>query len=89
MAIDGCQNPRNLNQANASIHEVFFAVGEIGPASKAKDAIPIGPDTDTADADGWIRYPNGQAHALMADGSTRIFQKGSIEKGHIWRNIRR
>lgn len=87
-AIDGCQNPRNLNQANASIYAVGRQVGESGPLSRAAEPIPVGPDSDTPDADGWIRYPGDQAHALMADGSTRIFKKGEIQNRHIWRAVR-
>lgn len=87
LAIDGCQNPRNLNQANASTYAVHHMVGEQGPLARAAEPIPVGPDTDTPDADGWIRYPNGEAHALMADGSTRTFKKGSIRNGNLWRSV--
>jgi hypothetical protein len=84
LAIDGCQNPYNFNQANASTAEVHQAIGAHGPASAAHDPIPIGPNRDEASSDGWIRYADGRAHALMCDGSTRRFPMGTITKANIW-----
>lgn len=79
---DGCQNPGNLNQANATFYQI--QVGKTGDFSKMKDPIPEGPDVDEASGDGWIRYPDGVAHALMCDGSARVFKKGAIQNRHIW-----
>lgn len=84
LAIDGCQNPSNFNQSNASTYELFFAIGDSGPRAAANDPIPVGPDTDTAEGDGWIRYVGGSANALMCDGSVRIFPRGTIRCGNIW-----
>lgn len=81
---DGCQNPRNLNQANASAYRIYGATGEIGPISQFKEAIPVGPDKDIPGGDGWFRYPGGKCHAAMCDGSARAFTKGTITKGNLW-----
>lgn len=81
---DGCQNPSNLNQANASAYRIFSAVGETGPRGSFGDPIPVGPDDDTGGADGWFRYPAGKCNALMCDGSVRQFAKGTIQNRHVW-----
>lgn len=81
---DGCQNPSNLNQANASAHQVFAQTGESGPRSSFRQPIPVGPDSDTPAGDGWFRYPGGKCSALMCDGSARSFAKGTITKGNLW-----
>lgn len=81
---DGCQNSSNMNQANASAHRVFAAVGQIGNRSRFEEAIPVGPDEDTPAGDGWFRYHGGKCNALMCDGSARQFSKGTILKRHIW-----
>lgn len=79
---DGCQNPGNMNQANATFYQI--QVGKTGSPAEWNDKIPVGPDEDTNAGDGWIRYPGGKAHALMCDGSARVFTKGSVTKGNIW-----
>jgi hypothetical protein len=84
---DGCQNPSNLNQANASAYRVFAQTGESGPRSRFSEPIPVGPDTDTQDGDGWFRYPDGKCHALMCDGSARAFKKGTIKNRNLWIDI--
>ena len=81
---DGCQNPANLGQTNASAYRLFSYTRQTGPQSKANKAIPVGPDTDTQSGDGWFRYPWGKCHALMCDGSARIFAKGTILYKNIW-----
>lgn len=81
---DGCQNPSNMNQANASAHRVYAAVGQIGSRSRFEEAIPKGKDEDTSAGDGWFRYYGGKCNALMCDGSARQFSKGSILNRHIW-----
>ena len=81
---DGCQNPSNLGQSNASAYKVFAATGATGPRSEYKEPIQVGPDEDTSDGDGWFRYPGGKCHALMCDGSARAFSKGSITNRNIW-----
>ncbi|MGB6222819.1 type II secretion system protein [Haloferula sp.] len=81
---DGCQNPSNLGQANASAHQVWAATGESGPRSEFKNPIPVGPDEDTPDGDGWFRYYGGKCNALMCDGSARSFSKGSITNRNVW-----
>ena len=81
---DGCQNPNNLGQANASAFRVKNAVGPSGPDGRRDEAIPVGPDVDEASAAGWFRYPYGKCHALMCDGSARAFPKGSIRNGNVW-----
>lgn len=79
---DGCQNPNNLNQANATFYQI--QVGKTGSPAEWAEEIPVGPDVDEGKGDGWIRYPGGKAHALMCDGSARVFTKGSITKANIW-----
>ncbi|NNC89945.1 MAG: type II secretion system protein [Akkermansiaceae bacterium] len=81
---DGCQNPGNLNQANASAYRVYSAVGDTGPIGQFDQKIPVGPDEDSSRGDGWFRYPGGKCHALMCDGSSRAFPKGTITKGNLW-----
>ena len=81
---DGCQNPSNLNQSNASAYRVYSAVGESGPRSQFGKKIPIGPDTDTSGSDGWFRYPGGKCHVVMCDGSARAFRKGEIANRNVW-----
>ena len=81
---DGCQNPKNLGQANASAFRVKSAIGPTGPDSQRKDPIPVGPNVDEASAAGWFRYSYGKCHTLMCDGSARTFTKGSIRKGNMW-----
>lgn len=81
---DGCQNPKNLGQANASAFRVKGAAGASGPNSQRGGLIPVGPDADEPSAGGWFRYPYGKCHALMCDGSARTFPKGSIKKGNVW-----
>lgn len=79
---DGCQNPGNLGQANATFYRIN--VGKTGPFSKFKEPIPVGPNVDESSADGWIRYVDGSTHALMCDGSARTFKEGEIQNRHIW-----
>ena len=81
---DGCQNPRNLNQANASAYRLFFAIGETGSRSDFDEPVPVGPDRDTRAGDGWVRYADGKCHALMVDGSARTFNKGSMTRRNLW-----
>lgn len=81
---DGCQNPSNLNQANASAYSVFGAVGATGPIRSYTRPIPIGPDVDEASGDGWFRYPDDRCHALMCSGGVRVFKKGEIKTGNVW-----
>jgi hypothetical protein len=82
MFADGCQNPSNLGQSNATFYRI--QVGKTGDFGESKRPIPVGPDVDAAEGDGWIRYPDGVAHALMCDGSARMFKKGEIQNRHIW-----
>ena len=84
---DGCQNPRNLNQANATAYRIFSQVGESGPLGEYDDPIPVGPDVDTPNGDGWFRYPDGTCHAVFCDGSARAFRKGTILKRNIWIDV--
>jgi len=81
---DGCQNPSNLNQANASAYRVHAETGDTGPRGGYDDPIPVGPDEDTPAGDGWFRYPGGKCNALMCDGSARSFKKGEITNGNLW-----
>lgn len=81
---DGCQNPGNLGQANATAARLHSQTGQTGPAAKAKEPVPLGPDEDTSAGDGWFRYPSGKCHALFCDGSVRAFEKGSILHRNIW-----
>ncbi len=84
MMADGCQNPSNMGQSNASAYRVFAATGQTGPQGKASQPIPIGPNTDTASGDGWFRYPNDKCPSLMCDGSAKVFAKGTILNRNIW-----
>lgn len=84
---DGCQNPGNLNQANASAYRVFASTGESGPRGEFDETIPVGPDSDTGNGDGWFRYPSGKCAALMCDGSVRAFEKGTIKKRNLWIDV--
>jgi prepilin-type N-terminal cleavage/methylation domain-containing protein len=81
---DGCQNPSNLNQANASAYRIYSLTGEMGPRSQFGDPIEVGPDVDKPEGDGWFRYPYGKCHALMCDGSAKIFPKGTIKNRNLW-----
>jgi prepilin-type N-terminal cleavage/methylation domain-containing protein/prepilin-type processing-associated H-X9-DG protein len=84
---DGCQNPRNLGQANAYAYRIWAAVGQTGPSSKSNELIPVGPDADTSAGDGWFRYPSGKCHALFCDGSAKAFAKGTIKNRNIWLDV--
>lgn len=84
---DGCQNPGNLGQANASAYRLSNAIGQTGPAGKRGEPIPLGPDADTSAGDGWFRYPGGKCHALFCDGSAKAFPKGTILKRNIWIDV--
>lgn len=81
---DGCQNPANLGQANASAHQVFNSTGATGPKGEYSEKIEVGPDEDTPDGDGWFRYYGNKCNALMCDGSARAFSKGSITNRNVW-----
>jgi prepilin-type processing-associated H-X9-DG protein len=81
---DGCQNPSNLNQTNATAYRLDSAIGRTGPAGKGMVPIPVGPDVDTSKGDGWFRYPWGKCHVLFCDGSAKAFTKGSILNKNIW-----
>jgi hypothetical protein len=81
---DGCQNPGNLGQSNASAYRLYAATGQSGAPGKGTQTIPVGPDVDTAAGDGWFRYPWGKCHALMCDGSAMVFAKGTIKNKNIW-----
>ncbi|MGA0845134.1 MAG: type II secretion system protein [Luteolibacter sp.] len=81
---DGCQNPSNLGQANASAYRIDASVGRTGNPSQFNQPISIGPDEDTPGGDGWFRYYGDKCNALMCDGSARQFTKGSIQKRNIW-----
>lgn len=91
LLVDGCQNTSNLNQANASAYKVMDSLGwqKSGPEDQYDDLIAVGPDEDSNKGDGWIRYTNGKAGALMCDGSARLFKKGTITKGNIWIDVDR
>jgi prepilin-type N-terminal cleavage/methylation domain-containing protein/prepilin-type processing-associated H-X9-DG protein len=81
---DGCQNPSNLGQANASAYRVFASTGATGARSDYKKEIEVGPDEDESGGDGWFRYPGGKCNALMCDGSARSFAKGTITNRNVW-----
>ena len=81
---DGCQNPSNRGQSNASAYRIAWAVKLTGPRSQFSEPIPEGPDEDSSAGDGWFRYPDGSCNALMCDGSARSFLKGTITKGNMW-----
>ena len=87
MMADGCQNPRNLNQANASAYRIYDQTGDSGPLSEWDEAIAVGPDVDESRGDGWFRYHNGKCHALFCDGSSRAMLKGTIKKRNLWLDI--
>ena len=84
MLADGCQNPSNLNQANATNLRLIMSIGMSGSSAQATQAVPVGPDVDTSSGDGWFRYPDGKCHALFCDGSAQTFKKGTILKKNIW-----
>jgi prepilin-type N-terminal cleavage/methylation domain-containing protein/prepilin-type processing-associated H-X9-DG protein len=84
MLADGCQNPGNLNQANASNHKMLASIGASGPAAQGSQAIPVGPDVDTAAGDAWFRYAGGKCHVLFCDGTAKALKKGTILKRNIW-----
>lgn len=83
---DGCQNPANNNQANAT----FYAADNFGiwgaPPADLDDLIDIGPDTDEATSEGQIRYPKGNASCLFVDGSVRKINKGEMTARQIFVN---
>ena len=81
---DGCQNPGNLGQSNATAYKLAAQVGNVGTAGGGSAPIPVGPDADTSAGDGWFRYPDGKCHVLFCDGSAKAFAKGTILKKHIW-----
>lgn len=85
---DGSQNPANLGQANASAYRVYSAVGQRGPAGSASKPIPIGPNEDSGSGDGWFRYDHDKCHALLCDGSAKVFKKGSILNRNLWIELR-
>lgn len=84
MMADGCQNPGNLGQSNASAYKLASAVGSSGPAGQASQPIPVGPNADTSAGDGWFRYANDKCHVVFCDGSAKAFMKGTILKRNIW-----
>jgi len=81
---DGCQNPGNMGQTNASAYRLYASTGQTGTRAKAAQPIAVGPDVDTSKGDGWFRYPNGNCPALMCDGSAKVFAKGKILNRNIW-----
>jgi len=81
---DGCQNPGNLGQTNSTAYRLYAATGQTGPQGKASQPISVGPDMDTSAGDGWFRYPGGKCHAVMCDGSAKVFPKGKILNRNIW-----
>lgn len=47
-------------------------------------AIPVGPDADTADGAGWLRYRNsGGVAVAMLDGHAEVIKKGAV----LYRNV--
>jgi prepilin-type N-terminal cleavage/methylation domain-containing protein len=81
---DGCQNPSNMGQANATAFRVSSQIGTSGPEGQGDQKVPVGPNEDTASAEGWFRYDGGRCHALMCDGSARIFKEGTMKKKNLW-----
>ena len=84
---DGCQNPGNMGQTNASAYRLYSETGQTGPPGKAAQPIKVGPNTDTSAGDGWFRYPNDKCPALMCDGSSKSFAKGTILNRNIWIDV--
>ena len=84
---DGCQNPGNMGQTNASAYRMYAETGQTGPRGKAAQPIKVGPNTDTSAGDGWFRYPNDKCPALMCDGSSKSFAKGTILNRNIWIDV--
>lgn len=75
---DGSQVPWNNYQSSASFWNPWqiFAPDSVTDLS---EKIPVGPDSDTDAAQGWLRYrTNGHLAALMADGHAELFKKGSV-----------
>ncbi len=76
---DAPQVPWNNNQSTASFWNPWPDQG-----SNPNELIPIGPDTDTDDGQGWFRYRHGGTmQALMADGHVQTFKKGSVTYANI------
>lgn len=75
---DAPQIPWNNNQSTAN----FWNPWQIFSPESVPDLsqpIPVGPDADTGEAQGWFRYRNnGSMNALMADGHAQSFKKGSV-----------
>ena len=86
MLADGCQNPGNLGQSNASAYRVDMAIGQVGSQAQGSQPIPVGPDVDTSSGDGWFRYAGGKCHVAFCDGSAGVIAKGKILKRNIWRD---
>jgi prepilin-type N-terminal cleavage/methylation domain-containing protein len=81
---DGCQNPGNLGQANATAFRLSAAIGTSGSPGQGDQKVPVGPNEDTGAGEGWFRYDDGKCHALMCDGSARIFKEGTMKKKNLW-----
>jgi prepilin-type N-terminal cleavage/methylation domain-containing protein len=81
---DGCQNPGNMGQANATAFRLSAAIGTSGPVDEGSQKVPVGPNEDTGAGEGWFRYDNGRCHALMCDGSARIFKENTMQKKNLW-----
>lgn len=81
---DGCQNPSNSNQANASASKLYVSTGSSGRASRAAATVQTGPDEDTASGAGWFRYDNNKCHVLYCDGSAGTIAKGKMTYRNIW-----
>jgi prepilin-type N-terminal cleavage/methylation domain-containing protein len=81
---DGCQNPGNMGQCNATAFRLSSAIGTSGPPEQGDQKVPVGPNEDTGAGEGWFRYDNNKCHALMCDGSARVFEKGTMKKKNLW-----
>lgn len=81
---DGCQNPANHGQANATAHRLSAAIGTSGNPGEGSQPVPLGVNEDTPAGDGWFSYQHGKTHALMCDGSARTYEKGTMLKKHLW-----
>lgn len=79
---EGCQSPTSRN-ASAT----FRFPSEFKSADSPQDLntkISVGPDSDTADGAGWLRYRSGGGAVVgMVDGHCAVMPKGSV----TYRNV--
>ncbi len=79
---EGCQSPNSTYASSTFRYPSEFKTANSGQNLNA--TIPLGPNTDTAEGMGWLRYRSGGgAVVAMVDGHCAVMAKGSVTYGNV------